>query len=718
MSRFPRVTETFVLREIDELERQGQPVVLAPLIRERPDVVHEDARPWVERALYVPFLSIDVVASNLRAMVRDPLAYLSTASRVLSISAPSPNFLVRTAAVLPKSVHLAERLREAGVAHVHAHFATHPTTAALVIEGLERASFSFTAHAHDLFVRQTALAEKVRRAAFVRTISEYNRDFLSDRYPSADRKTTVVHMGVDPEALASRTGGGSAAPSAKPVVLCVAALKRYKGIPVLVEACAELRGRGVPFTCRIVGDGPLRAEIEERIAELGLDGDVQLLGARTEEEVAGLIGAADVCALPSTVAPDGQMDGIPIFLMEAMAARRPVVASDLSGIPELVEDGETGLLVPPENPTALANAVERLLSDPALRRRIGTVARKRVERDFRLEECAAGLLAEVDRVNPPADPTVARLLRESGWEGFRNASVGVRRIRERPDSRVVELLVAEGGEAREVVLKVQRPRPGESRPPERRAAREHDLLVELDRWFGGPDRPLGVPRPLHLDPEQGAVVLPRCPGRPLDARVREGRFSRGEAWSELEAAASACGRWLARFQARPADIDPGRAISTLLARAESDLEAIGLENAPTVRERLREFARRTAGKAAVAPVHGDFWPGNVFVGDGRLEVIDFEGARSGLAWEDPAWWLVHLELFFPTPFLAWRWRRLGVLFLDAWLGRRPYDPNAHRLCRSAAALRALASARSSGSALGGPLRRRRLARIARGGPRW
>lgn len=710
VSRFPLVTETFIVREIDEMERQGQPVVLASLLRERPEVVHRAARPWIDRLLHAPLLSPPVVASNLRAAARDPARYLSTAVRALRIAAPSWNFLIRTAALLPTSVHLAERLRELDVRHVHAHFATHPTTVALVCEGLGVASFSFTAHAHDLFVRQTTLGEKTRRAAFVRVISAFNREFLAERFDGAREKTRVIHMGIDPD---RHEPAAAADPDSPPTVLCVAALKPYKGVPVLLEACALLRSRGRELRCRIVGDGPDRVGIEDRIEALGIGDIVELLGARTEDEVARLLAEADVCALPSVVGPDGQMDGIPVFLMEAMAARKPVVASDLSGIPELVEDGETGLLVPPGDPHALADALGRALADDGLARRLAVRGRERIEREFRLEACAARLVETIDRVNPPAEPAAIEAIASSDWPGLPGSRVGVRRVRERADSRIVELLVTDGDRPREVVMKTQRSRPGESRPPGERAAREHALLVELEGWFA--DAPgLGVPRALHLDEGAATLVVERCPGRSLDERIRDARAGSPEAWREAERAAAACGAWLARFQARPVDGDPAEALARLVERATADLPAAGLADPEAARRRLHRLAAEAAPGCRIAPVHGDFWPGNVFVGEGRLEVIDFEGARSGMAWEDPAWWLVHAELFLPTRLLERRWRSMGAAFLDAWLGDGAYDPAGYRLCRTAAALRALARS-DEPRGLADRLRRRTLRRIATAG---
>ncbi|MBW3533826.1 MAG: glycosyltransferase, partial [Gemmatimonadetes bacterium] len=373
LSRFPSVTETFILREGIEMERQGQPVRLVPLLRESPPVVHPEARPWVERALYTPFLSRAIVASNVRALLHRPGRYLWLLLRLVAASLGSPRFLAATLAIVPKSVHLARCLDDEGIRHVHAHFGSHPATAAFVIASFTDATFSVTVHAHDLFMRRYRpfLGTKLRAAAFVRVISAFNRRELRARYRSVPPENVrVVHVGVDPEAYATRAQDSAPkGPGPKPEIdppagtariLSVAGLRAYKGPGVLVEACRRLRDAAVPFHCEFVGEGPLRRDLERQIVEAGLEGRVRLAGAETQGAVAERLRAHPIVVHPSVVLGDGMRDGIPVALMEAMAAGAPVVASRVSGIPELVEDGVNGLLVEPEDAGALAAAIRRL----------------------------------------------------------------------------------------------------------------------------------------------------------------------------------------------------------------------------------------------------------------------------------------------------------------------------------------------------------------------
>jgi colanic acid/amylovoran biosynthesis glycosyltransferase len=400
LSRFPLITETFILREVIELERQGQPVVLVPMIRESPEVVHEEARPWMDRALFTPWVSKPILRALMRAFVKQTPTTFRLLGWIVGRAVLHPGTLVRSLLLFPKSVHLAEELAAAGVRHLHAHFATHPATMATIISALSGIPFSFTVHAHDIFVERALLRRKLADAQFVRAISDFNKRFLENLFPlEAGKKIRVVHVGVEPERYApSRAGAAyvSAATKSPPRLLCIAALKPYKGVKFLVEACRLLKERGRDFRCDVIGTGPLRNAIRRAVDRAGLHDLVRLQGALPQHLVATEVQAADVFVLPSVIAADGQMEGIPVALMEAMAAEKPVVSTAISGIPELVQNNVSGLLVDPANPRSLADAIELLLLDADLRRRLGRAARETVEDAFDLRRCVAALLAILD----------------------------------------------------------------------------------------------------------------------------------------------------------------------------------------------------------------------------------------------------------------------------------------------------------------------------------
>lgn len=400
MSRFPKLTETFVLYEIDALESMGVAVEVYPLLRERQAVEQPEAERWVRRARFHGFLSIPVLRAQLHFLRTRPGRYLRLWAEVLRKTWGSANFFVGAIGILPKSVCFAYEMRSRGVTHVHAHFATHPAVAALAVHRLTGIPFSFTAHGSDLHVERRMLDAKVEAAAFVVTVSEYNRELIVEECGEGVReKIHVIHCGVDTGIFAPPPRRAAREPFR---IACVASLEEVKGHRFLVEACRILRERGVDFRCQLVGDGPLRRELGTRIVLAGLEGRVGMLGGLPRPRVAALLARSDAAVLASHPTPSGKREGIPVALMEAMASGLPVVASAISGIPELVESGRTGFLVPPGDPVALADALETLAGDRELCLRLGRAGRERVVRDFDLHLGARRLLDRILEADPGA----------------------------------------------------------------------------------------------------------------------------------------------------------------------------------------------------------------------------------------------------------------------------------------------------------------------------
>lgn len=411
MSRFPKVTETFILYEILALEERGVPVDVHPLLREKEEVVHPEAARLLERIRFHPFLSLPILASNLRFLARRPRAYCGALFDVLRGTFGSVNFFVGALGVFPKSVRFAEEMQQAGVTHVHAHFATHPAVSALVIRRLTGIPYSFTVHGHDLHVEKRMLDRKIREAAFVVSISEYNRRTMMEHCGDwVGEKIRIVHCGVDPDVFEYRERRGTGQPLR---LLNIGRFDEVKGHEYLVDACALLKKRGVRFLCEIVGGGPRQELIRQRIQAAGLDHEVKILGAQPRPEVTRLISEADVFVLPSVMAANGEREGIPVALMEAMVAGLPVVSTVLSGIPELVDSDVSGLLVPPRDASALASALEKLARDPDLRARLGAAGRDKVRSEFDLsgniDRLARLLLDETVPAEPVVGPRAVRV---------------------------------------------------------------------------------------------------------------------------------------------------------------------------------------------------------------------------------------------------------------------------------------------------------------------
>ena len=383
-SRFPKITETFVLYEVLELRKRGVDVHVFPLVKESPDTMHPEVEELAEYVHGQSLASMKLLRDQFIWMIRNPLRYFKTGWLVLGKVWHSPKFLSRALIVFPKAASFALVMRELKVKHVHAHWATHPTLAAFIIKRLTGVGYSFTAHAHDIYVNQTMLTDKIRDAEFVATISDFNRRFLENYCNGCDKdKIHVIRCGVDTSVFVPvhrhKEGGIF-------TIVCVAGYEEKKGHTYLLQACARLHQRGLEFRCLLVGEGQAREDIEEEVSRLGIACCVSLLGAQPREKVRDLLAQSDIAVLPSVVMNTGKREGIPVSLMEASAMALPVVATDISGVCELVEHGRTGILVPERDAEALETAIWNLAHSANNRISFGNRAREKVQNVFNLRK--------------------------------------------------------------------------------------------------------------------------------------------------------------------------------------------------------------------------------------------------------------------------------------------------------------------------------------------
>ncbi|HVG23374.1 MAG TPA: glycosyltransferase family 4 protein [Thermoanaerobaculia bacterium] len=702
MTYFPRIDETFILREINELERNGQPVLVVPITHGMQRVIHEEAKPWVRRALYTPFFSFAILRSNVRALLTEPMRYLRLVKTLVAGTIWRPSTLVRTLAVVPKGVHLARVLGEMGIHHVHSHFATHATSLAYIISSMSDITYSFTVHGPDVFVHRLLLREKIRKASFVRCVSTFNKAFLTGLYPrESEGKVEVVRSGLDPVvyADAARHAPREEAAGTRPaLIVTVAALSPRHGYPFLIDACARLVKAGLDIECRIVGDGPLRDETERWIAQQGLSDRVKILGNLPQHEVARLMGAADVFVTPNIIAVDGQMDGIPISLMEAMAAGKPVVASAISGIPELVQNHVSGILVDAAYAEKLADAIRTLIENPQLRERLGQAGQKTVSQSFHVRRTARALLSLFDRGQQAPKQTIADSMAALNWSRLGVQALGVRRVTERAQSTIVEMAVSDGVMRRDVIVRQARPDP-ENREAAFASMRNEFESMSVLRQSMDSAEPNGggtvysLPRLLMFDEPHGAIVMERADGVSLAGLMRDAR-RRGRV-QRLRVALRKSVTWLRTMQQHTRGDEDGRYVLTavvLLALRDLDLAAAGdaslRRQHASIRDRLRELESRAGDEPMpVVGRHGSFRPENIFIGDRRVDVIDFSRYREGLPLEDVAELLVRTEVAFATPLLRARWPQLQREILSGF-GATP-DSAALHLFTAASALRML-----------------------------
>jgi glycosyltransferase involved in cell wall biosynthesis len=401
----PSVSATFVYREILAMEEQGREVLPFSLRPVHHQAVAQEGSRLTRRTRIVYRELPRMALAALREAISHPLLAARLTGLVARDITRGEFRSARQRLALPfqalAGLALADELRQLGATHLHVHFASAPATVGMYAARSVGVPFSVTAHAHDLYVSDSLLREKIERAAFFGTISECNRRHLRARLgPVADR-IRIVRCGV----RAGAAAGDLRRDNRAPLVLTTARLVPKKGIDTLVRASASLLARRPSLRIEILGDGPERASLEALAAELGLGPRLRFAGACSADVVQERLREASVFALPCRRGPDGDRDGIPVVLMEAMASGVPVVTTTLGGIDELVESGRTGLLVDPDCPDLLAHAIESLLNDPALAVRLAEGGMRAVARDFDLATNAATLAGWIDATAPGAVAT-------------------------------------------------------------------------------------------------------------------------------------------------------------------------------------------------------------------------------------------------------------------------------------------------------------------------
>jgi glycosyltransferase involved in cell wall biosynthesis len=387
LSRFPSVYETFVLNEMVWMRKQGIDVHIFSTMSPKPGPVHRRAQGMMDVVHYSPLLSWPLVKANLFFLLHQPVTYLWTLFWVMKVTCSSPRYMAYVLALFPKSVLFARLIQSLGTQHVHAHFVWTQQIAALIASRLLGLTNSVTVHAFELFTQnRTVVRSQLEAADRIITISEHNRQLIADLCRNTSRDDiTVVHLGVD---LDQFTPGPP--PSGAHIrLLSVGNYIEKKGHKYLIEACNVLTQRGFDFSCSIVGDGSDRPALEALINRYGLNDRVKLTGALEQRSVRRLYQGSDIFALACIVARNGDRDGMPTVLIEAMASGIPVITTPVTGIPELVIDGETGFLVPQRDATALADTLQRLISDAELRACVGQKARQRAVEDFDVQRNAS-----------------------------------------------------------------------------------------------------------------------------------------------------------------------------------------------------------------------------------------------------------------------------------------------------------------------------------------
>jgi glycosyltransferase involved in cell wall biosynthesis len=395
-SAYPAVSHTFILREVEALRRLGVEITTFA-IRPTPDdqlLAPADREAAATTVSVLPFRRRQL-AAHLRLALRAPGVYLATMRRALELAPPGLRGRLWQLFYFLEAVVLWRECERRGIRHVHVHLANAAADVAMLAAEIGRGvkpgsgwGWSFTMHGPTEFydVRHFRLPEKIESARFVVCISDFARSQLMGLCdPSLWERLHVVHVGIPIESFTPAAASNGNGNGHRPTILYIGRLVPEKGQAVLLEAVAALAGRGADVEVALAGQGELREELERKAARLGIAERVLFLGAVGQDELRRLYEGAAIFCLPSFA------EGVPVVLMEAMAMGLPVVTTRIAGIPELIEDGRSGVLVAPGRPDLLADSLAGLVADGQLRQRLGAAGREAVERGFDCEATAAEL---------------------------------------------------------------------------------------------------------------------------------------------------------------------------------------------------------------------------------------------------------------------------------------------------------------------------------------
>ncbi|WP_414751934.1 glycosyltransferase [Anabaena sp. CCY 9910] len=387
LKRYPRYSETFVVNEILAHEAAGLDIKIFAL-RPPSDTHFQNIISQVRAPVtYIRKPIQGRVSDSLNSLAPTAASYfwaeLQEASQVI------PDFWSKLAfaqgekaSTVYQAAWLAREVKLKGITHLHAHFGTVATSVARLASHFTGIPYTFTAHAKDIFHESVEFADmerKLKDAASVVTVSDYNVKYLQQTYNLAANQVQRIYNGLDLQKLQY-----SSPAERPPLIISVGRLIEKKGLSVLIDACGILQQKNYAFQCQIVGTGSLESTLHQQIQDLGLQSCVQIIGPRPQNEVFQLVQQAAVFAAPYVIGKDGNRDGLPTVLLETMALGTPCVSTVVTGIPELVRDGETGLIVPQYDAEELAIALSCLLKDPALRVKLSTQARSLIESEFNI----------------------------------------------------------------------------------------------------------------------------------------------------------------------------------------------------------------------------------------------------------------------------------------------------------------------------------------------
>jgi glycosyltransferase involved in cell wall biosynthesis len=399
---YPGLTQTFIYREVLALRARQVPVKTYSVWPPETDDLPPEARPLMDETFYIfPMNWLALLLAHLWYLVRRPLRYLGTLAFVLTRPRTSLRNRWRTLLHFGYGMIVLRDMERAGIKHIHVHFAWSASSIALIAHRILDLPFSLTLHSNEIYFDRLLLKYKLEAARFVVTISEYNRRLMEELWPESGiaDKVHVIHCGLDPDLFQPAPDGttaGQDAPRSKQDeidIVGVGQLAPRKGFHVLIEACGLLSQRGIPFRCHIFGEGPERDRLEALRTQYDLQNQVQMPGRIYQQDLRRFLAQSDIFCLPCVQDKSGDLDGIPVVLMEAMAMELVTVSTHISGIPELIQHAQNGMLAQPDDAQALADILQQLAAEPERRARLARAGRATVVQAFNIHRSAEQMAA-------------------------------------------------------------------------------------------------------------------------------------------------------------------------------------------------------------------------------------------------------------------------------------------------------------------------------------
>lgn len=386
LGSFPGGEPPFIINEIKELIKEGLDILVFPVHKVNGGDRKVDSRGI--KAIYAdPIFSLKIIMAHLYFIFRSPFEYFSLLIK---------NKIFGGKKIFWEGVYYAKVIDGLQIKHIHAHFAWNSTDCARMVKRLTGIPFSFTAHARDIYVETDYFKEKLEDAKFVITCVQHNKDYMVRHYGDEfEDKINVVYHGVDIDKFNPQDRQEK---SKIDILSITQALSEKKGLDYLIEAIFLLKNRGFSVNCQIIGKGKNSSRLDDLVNDLGVRDYIKLVKPLRQEKLVEFYQNSKIFVLPCIIARDGDRDGIPNVLAEAMAMEIPVISTKLPNIAELIEDGKDGILVPERNARVLADTIEKLLSDAGKRKKMEKNAREKVTKEFDAKEHIKKLAALFDKL--------------------------------------------------------------------------------------------------------------------------------------------------------------------------------------------------------------------------------------------------------------------------------------------------------------------------------